>query len=48
MRNQLQEFINNKPYESFGNSSFAHATVFAAYGAFKFNKNANTEKQHKN
>ena len=42
MRNPTQNFINNKPDESFRNSPFARATVFAASGDLIY-KNAKTE-----
>lgn len=45
MRSQKQKFTNNKPDESLRNLPFAHATVFAASGAFKFYKNAKTERK---
>lgn len=49
MRNhKTQKFINNKPDEGFRNLSFAHATVYAASGVFKFYKNAYTEQQNRN
>ena len=45
---KTQKFINNKPDEGFRILSFAHATVYAASGVFKFYKNAYTEQQNRN